>query len=312
MATPAHNLRHLTEEFLWIWLHLLQFTTSNQSCSQTAVIEDADNKPDRPIPSGRITLTQARILRWSLVPICFWVSSWFGTPILLASVAVVSITTWYNEVNGGGRSWYTRNLLNGIGFGSFEVGAALLASKDYRSIDQIAFRSILTTTWIYATTTQAQDFKDVIGDKKIDRSTIALEFPRSGRPTMAVGILMWSIFLGMVWDIGTLASCYLICLAVFVGWRYCLLNGRRNDQVSFYWYNVSGSACDKMWPGWSTCSQLWLTSVYALPGLHRYRLGFWDRYSARILTNATDSVNKAHSIACMLSGFPDMTLRLTY
>lgn len=127
VAAPVWSLRNFVDEFFWIWLHLLAFTISNQSCSQTAVIEDATNKPDRPIPSGRLSLFQARVLRWSLVPVCLLVSYQVSTSVLAASAAVIAITAWYNELGGSGNHWIIRNLLNGIGFGAFISGATLLA-----------------------------------------------------------------------------------------------------------------------------------------------------------------------------------------
>ena len=36
---------------LWVWLHLLLFTTSNQT-QQASLTEDTQNKPFRPLPSG--------------------------------------------------------------------------------------------------------------------------------------------------------------------------------------------------------------------------------------------------------------------
>lgn len=131
VAAPVWSFRHFIEEFLWIWLHLLAFTTSNQSCSLAAVVEDAENKADRPIPSGRMSLLQARILRWLLVPACLAVSYQFSASVLAASMAVIAITFWYNELGGSGNHWFIRNLLNGIGFGAFETGATLLAGKNF-------------------------------------------------------------------------------------------------------------------------------------------------------------------------------------
>lgn len=127
VAAPVWSFRNFVEEFLWIWLHLLQFTTSNQSCTLTAVAEDSDNKPDRPIPSGRMTLRQTRFLRWLLVPVCLAVSCHYSSSVLAASVGVIAITIWYNEFSGSGDHWFIRNLLNGIGFGAFQTGATLLA-----------------------------------------------------------------------------------------------------------------------------------------------------------------------------------------
>jgi len=254
VAAPVYSFRHFLEEFSWIWLHLLQFTTANQSSSLTAITEDTDNKPDRPIPSGRMTRKQVRVLRWSLVPVCWWVSSWFGKSVVYASVGVVAITFWYNELNGGGRHWFVRNLLNGIGFGAFETGAVLLAGQNRQEFDLIAFRAVLISTWLYATTTHTQDFKDVIGDRKIDRSTVALDMPRIARPSVLVMLIAWSAFLTKVWELGNVTAGAMMVLAAFVGWRFCMMDGMRNDQVSFYWYN------------------LWLSIAYASPGIYRFHL----------------------------------------
>ncbi|KAI0065532.1 hypothetical protein BV25DRAFT_1798511, partial [Artomyces pyxidatus] len=58
----------------WTWLHLLQFCVSNQSANPE---EDALNKPWRPIPSRRISVSATHVLRWVLLPICFALSILF-------------------------------------------------------------------------------------------------------------------------------------------------------------------------------------------------------------------------------------------
>ncbi|KAJ7756410.1 UbiA prenyltransferase family-domain-containing protein [Mycena maculata] len=233
VAAPIWSFGNFVEEFLWIWLHLLQFTTSNQSCSLTAVSEDTDNKPDRPIPAGRMTLRQVRILRWSLVPVCLAVSYQFSTSVLASSVAVIAITTWYNEFGGGGNHWFIRNLLNGLGFGAFQAG------RDRTEFDIVAARAILLSIGIYATTTHTQDFKDIEGDSKFNRSTVPLAHPRVARPSVLVGLMAWSSFLPYVWELNAVTTMAMFILAAFVGVRFCTKDGRRNDQISFYWYNVS-------------------------------------------------------------------------
>jgi len=166
----------------------------------------------------------------------------------------MAITYWYNELNGGGRQWPVRNLLNGLGFGAFEAGAVLLAGQDRHEFDSIALRSILLSITLYATTTHTQDFKDVIGDYKIGRSTFALYMPKVSRASVLAGLVMWSAFLSKVWEMGPVLSAILMGLALFVGSRFCLMSGKRNDQVSFYWYN------------------LWLSMSYALPGVYRFQV----------------------------------------
>ncbi|KAJ7154767.1 UbiA prenyltransferase family [Mycena filopes] len=239
VAAPISSFGNFLEEFLWIWLHLLQFTTSNQSGTSTAVAEDADNKPDRPIPSGRMTLHQVRVLRWSLVPVCLAVSYRFSTAVLAASVAVITITIWYNEFGGGGTHWPIRNLLNGLGFGSFQVGATLLASNDRTQLNAVAIQAIFFSIAIYATTTHTQDFKDVEGDAKFNRSTVPLVHPRIARPSVLFGLIAWSLLLAYVWALNAVAAAAMSALGAFVGVRFCTKDGRKNDQISFYWYNVS-------------------------------------------------------------------------
>jgi hypothetical protein len=46
-------------------------------------------------------------------------------------MAVIAITTWYNEFGGSSNRWIIRNWLNGIGFGAFDVGATLIAGTAY-------------------------------------------------------------------------------------------------------------------------------------------------------------------------------------
>lgn len=173
------------------------------------------------------------------MPICLWVSSWFGNGVIASSIVLMVATALYNEGNGGGRHWFIKNALNGIGFASFESGAVLIAGKNRDSFDLISVRAVLITYWLFATTTHAQDFKDIEGDKESNRSTIPIDFPRASRPSMICGLLFWSIASSKIWNIGDMNSILLILLGAYVGARYCLLQGRRNDQVSFYWYNVS-------------------------------------------------------------------------
>ncbi|KAJ7142153.1 UbiA prenyltransferase family [Mycena crocata] len=256
VAAPVSSFQGFVEEILWIWLHLLQFATSNQSCSLAAVAEDTDNKPDRPIPSGRMNIHQVRILRWLLVPLCFAVSHKFSSSVLEASVGIVVITVCYNEFGGGGYHWFIKNLLNGLGFGAFQVGATLLAGRDRAKVGDVAARAILLALGIYATTTHTQDFKDVEGDGKVNRSTVPLVYPQFARPSVLFGLLAWSLFLSHVWELNAAATISMCTLAAFVGIRFCTKDGKENDQVSFYWYN------------------LWLSFAYALPGWYHAKIYF--------------------------------------
>lgn len=89
--------------------------------------EDEQNKKDRPLPSRRITLKQALILRWALVPACLALSAFYSTLTVYASIALCALTYIYDEMGSHSGHWLLRNVVNGLGFASFEMGATLVA-----------------------------------------------------------------------------------------------------------------------------------------------------------------------------------------
>ena len=108
----------------WIWLQLLQFDVSNQTLDPE---EDAHNKSYRPIPAKRLSLRTALILRWLLPLICFAWSAMYSKEVLVASFANCLLTYIYNEMGYAAGHWAGRNIVNALGFASFEVGACLIA-----------------------------------------------------------------------------------------------------------------------------------------------------------------------------------------
>lgn len=122
VSPPEWNrIGHLSKIMFWIWIHLLQFCVSNQSNSPE---EDSVNKPWRPIPAGRISLPQTKILRYFLCAGCLALSLYHN--ILLASILICLSTVAYNDL-GLHRHMVWRNLCNALGYASFEMGATQLA-----------------------------------------------------------------------------------------------------------------------------------------------------------------------------------------
>ena len=91
--------------------------------------EDEHNKRDRPLPSKRITLDSARVLRWVLVPACLALSACYSAECVGASIALCALTYIYDEAGAAKGHWLTRNIVNALGFASFEVGACLIAGS---------------------------------------------------------------------------------------------------------------------------------------------------------------------------------------
>lgn len=105
----------------WIWLNLLQFCVSNQSINPE---EDASNKPWRPIPSQRTSVCSARILRWTLLPMCLVFSAYLN--VLREGLVLAIVFLSHNEYNLGSH-WILRNVCNAIGYAAFNAGASSVA-----------------------------------------------------------------------------------------------------------------------------------------------------------------------------------------
>ncbi|KAI0313069.1 UbiA prenyltransferase family [Amylostereum chailletii] len=247
-AAPIVNWSHLPHVVFWIWLHVLQFDVSNQTMDPE---EDGRNKRDRPLPSGRITLRSARILRWALVPACWALSACYSLETIYASVALVTLTVIYDELHAHAGHWTVRNTVNALGFASFEVGATLVAGSNPHALDSTGILAVCISAGIFATTIHAQDFKDTDGDRAIGRRTVPIVYPKFARWTVIVPLFLWSASLSLVWKLDSATAAAFIGLALFVGGRFLSLGSVAEHQVSFYWYNV------------------WLSAAHVFPGYYR-------------------------------------------
>lgn len=75
--TPSPIFQRLLAVFFWTWLNLLPFCIGNQR-QAGAVIEDKQNKPWRPVASGRLKPRQAINLQLSVYPLVLLVSAFIG------------------------------------------------------------------------------------------------------------------------------------------------------------------------------------------------------------------------------------------
>ncbi|KAH7926541.1 hypothetical protein BV22DRAFT_1032798 [Leucogyrophana mollusca] len=248
VAAPIHNLARIVHVVFWIWIHLLQFDIANQIVDPE---EDSKNKATRPIPAGRITLQNATRLRWILLPVCFAYSALYSAQVLGASVAMAVLTLVYHEGHAHAH-WLSKNVVTAVDYGAFELGATLVAGSDYSRIEPTGLLSVVISTAIQATTLQAQDFKDVEGDHLIGRTTIPIVFPTLSRPSMLIGLILWSVYLCMTWKLDLACSVAFVGLSALIGARFVLYKERQEDKVSCKLYS------------------LWSSVVYLLPAYWRY------------------------------------------
>ncbi|TRM65033.1 UbiA prenyltransferase family [Schizophyllum amplum] len=229
--TPLTASRVLCTVF-WIWIHLLQFCVSNQTASPD---EDAQNKPWRPLPAHRITIHDARVLRWALLPICALIciaydlraiAFWFPVAIIM-----------HNELKLDSH-WATRNVLNALAYCMFDIGATSVARGYHSLASAKASNTHILTFLIILSTIQAQDFRDEEGDRTANRRTIPIVFPWSGRITMLLIMAFWSGYIAVRGELPTLLAAAILAGGTFVGGRFYALNDAASDQKSYLYYNI--------------------------------------------------------------------------
>lgn len=192
-------LSRLPQVLLYNWANLLIFDLANQRLPE-AVVEDALNKPWRPLPTGRITIPQTRRLLLASLPIVLAVnwsmSAWEETILLF------SLTWMYNDLKGGEEDFIVRNLIIGLAFGLYNGGALKIACGVDHSITAQGYYWLVLISGVIFTTMQIQDLKDQVGDQARGRRSAPLVLgDAAARWTIAIPVIVWSIvcplFLGL-------------------------------------------------------------------------------------------------------------------
>ena len=106
------------------------------------------------------------------------------------------------------------------------------------ALDNVGVMSVLASAGIFATTIQAQDFKDTEGDRLVGRKTLPIVAPYTVRPTLMLALMLWSVGLSALWGLSIYAALAFNILSFTVGMRYVSLDSVKDDQRSFYLYNV--------------------------------------------------------------------------
>ncbi|KAF8643338.1 hypothetical protein AX16_009067 [Volvariella volvacea WC 439] len=252
VAAPYSGVRPLVDTLVWIWFHLLQANVSNQTFSGD---QDILNKPWRPLPSNRVTVRQARILRWLLMFWCLFLSSFFGPRVVAASAALTLVEIVHDDFDLSGHP-ILKNLCNVGGYSTFELGATLVLSPT-RSLDKTACIALVSSTLIIFTTIHAQDFADVEGDKLSGRRTIPIIAPEGSRVSILAALLVWSGILAALWGLGPVSAAMFFGMGGFVGARYFRFRDVQNDKRSYLLYNI------------------WLVVAHILPANARLRALIW-------------------------------------
>ncbi|KAF8870377.1 UbiA prenyltransferase family-domain-containing protein [Infundibulicybe gibba] len=233
MNSATYSHQYMGMSILWTWIHLLHFCISNQVSSIT---EDAANKPWRPIPSGRITPSQASMIQWLLGPFCVFISLYWN--VSYASTALLLATWMYNDC-GLHDHWLGKSSLTSIGYMSFNLGAAMISNSE-KSGDT-AFhttKSFLVMGLVILTTAHAGDFSDIVGDQRMKRQTLPLTYPKMARVSLAVSLSLWSIYGWYYYGGRSNLWLFFPLFGIILAWRFWAFRFPRDDQTSANMYQM--------------------------------------------------------------------------
>jgi 4-hydroxybenzoate polyprenyltransferase len=236
----------LPRVILWIWLNVLIFDLANQRL-MSSVIEDSINKPWRPLPSGRMSVSQARRFLLAILPLVFVMTFYLGG--LEETVAMMVLTWMYNDLGGADESYVVRNLINAFGFVCYSSGATLVSCGfgEY-SLNPAACQWLAIIGGIVFSTLQMQDMADQEGDQARDRRTVPLVHGDGpARWTIIIPVMMWSMICPMFWKLHPYAYIVPLTLGASISLRLFFLRTVESDK--------------RTWKLWNA----WISSLYLLP-----------------------------------------------
>ncbi|KAF7531606.1 hypothetical protein G7054_g8693 [Neopestalotiopsis clavispora] len=226
--------------------NLLVFDLANQR-SPASVVEDRINKSWRPIPQGKITTDQTRLLMLVVIPSVLLVNYILGA--WQHGVFILVLTWMYNDLQGGDEP-FLREVIIAIAYGLFNAGSLLIAVGPGSSLGSLGRTWTAVVSGVILSTMQVQDLKDQKGDKTRGRKTIALFLgERVSRISTAFFVCFWSCVCAHLWDIGPLVCSFMAIIAATVALRVLLISTQQGDA--------------RTWRIWC----FWHASLYALPVL---------------------------------------------
>ncbi|KAI0887575.1 UbiA prenyltransferase family-domain-containing protein [Annulohypoxylon maeteangense] len=241
---------------LFNWSNLFIFDLANQRLPES-VVEDALNKPWRPVPSGFITTDHIRCAMLYLIPLVVAFNH-FALGVGIESLVVMVLTWLYNDLRGGDEGYIARNAIIAAAFMVYNTGSVKVAvgARDGGLFAGLSSEGVVWAAMVSATiftTMQVQDLQDVKGDRvRGRRSAPIIMGDRLARWSVAAPMFVWPAAGAWLWGAGLALGGPQVTLGALVAVR-CL------------WY--SGLQADKLtWRLWC----LWTAMLYTLPPLCYY------------------------------------------
>jgi 4-hydroxybenzoate polyprenyltransferase len=231
---------------VWIWMNLLIEVIANQRLGQS-IVEDAINKPWRPLPSKRLNQDEARRLLIALIP-CAFILSWL-LDVTAPCTALMVLTWLYNDLGGANEHFLLRNILNAFGLLCFGTGATFIVGAQTRStLTSGGLLWFCLMGAVTATTVHVQDLADMKGDSARGRKTLPLVWGHAVARHSAAGmIILWSLLCVAYWNLRPLISALPLLFGLLLAVLIVRFNNITTDKLAW-----------KLW-----C--LWVAVLFALP-----------------------------------------------
>lgn len=203
--SPWQILQSTPAMLLWSWSHLFLFNLHNQRHA-SSIAEDAINKPWRPLPARRLSPEQATRIMYCMYPVVITLVS-LRLGGLFPSLVEMGLCLWYNEAKGSSNA-LLKNMLNAFGLACFFAGPLeVVTGHSIFCGDMKAATWLLTLACAIMSTSHAQDFRDLEGDKAAGRVTLPLLIgDMNARFLLAFGIAFWTAVASWFWEAGLVDS----------------------------------------------------------------------------------------------------------
>jgi len=213
----------------WLTPYIYFFNLSNQI---TGVDEDRINKPDRPIPSGKVTLEGAK-WRWVIALSAFLGVAVFEPRLLPETICWV-FTVAFLCLTSAGNHWFGKNCV------AMTTGTWALLSASWKAIALVTPKSeryVLAVAIWAGLMTHIQDLRDIKGDAAVGRKTMPLVFGDGASRYIITFLLMpasfWVLWRG---EIVPIAPFTLTAVHLFLGYRIMQAGGPRYDHKTYMIY----------------------------------------------------------------------------
>ncbi|KAJ7777573.1 hypothetical protein DFH07DRAFT_731320, partial [Mycena maculata] len=207
VAAPLTSIRNLPHLVFWLWFHLVHFNTSNQTASK-----DETSKPDRPLPTGKITLQEALILCWTSMPMCSVLPLTYSKEVMYSSMSrcLAAFEASTTLVAREFVAWIRADSL-------------VHSGNDKSCLDTAGWLTVFLSGSIFTITIYAQG-----------TPPFSLAVPRL--ISISRWVVGWSTGLSLIWNLDIYCAVVFTALGAYTGSRFMRHTTIKEDRNSYFHY----------------------------------------------------------------------------